>query len=66
MTCRGFIQLLLKVINVLFTLVGLTMIGYGIYMVVIYENSSSSISPPPPPPPSPPPPSPPPPSPPPP
>ncbi|KAI5076530.1 hypothetical protein GOP47_0008595 [Adiantum capillus-veneris] len=61
MTCRGFIQLLLKVINFLFTLVGLAMIGYGIYMLVTYDNSSSSTSPPPPPPPSPPPPSPPPP-----
>ena len=54
MTCRGFIQFLLKVINFLFTLVGLAMIGYGIYMFVIWNNSSSSsttTSPPPPPPP---------------
>ncbi|KAI5057410.1 hypothetical protein GOP47_0027425 [Adiantum capillus-veneris] len=56
MTCRGFTQLLLKVINVLLTLVGLAMIGYGIYMVVAYESSSSTSPPPPPPPPSPPPP----------
>ena len=54
MTCRGFIQFLLKVINFLFALVGLAMIGYGIYMFVIWNNSSSSsttTSPPPPPPP---------------
>ncbi|KAH7295785.1 hypothetical protein KP509_27G065800 [Ceratopteris richardii] len=58
MTCRGFIQFLLKVINFLFILAGLAMIGYGIYMVITYENSSeTTTSSPPPPPPSPPPPS---------
>ncbi|KAH7421584.1 hypothetical protein KP509_13G064500 [Ceratopteris richardii] len=58
MTCRGFIQLLLKIINFLFILAGLAMIGYGIYMVVTYNSSSSTVStsPPPPPPLTPPPP----------
>lgn len=50
MTCRGFIQILLKVINALFVLAGLAMIGYGIYMFITYDSSSSSTSPPPPPP----------------
>eukprot|EP00250_Pteridium_aquilinum_P013601 c21448_g1_i2 orf=295-1233(+) len=52
MSCRGFVKVSLKVINFLFILVGLAMIGYGIYMVVIWASTSSSTtsSPPPPPP----------------
>ena len=42
MTCRRFVQYLLKMINLIFALIGLTMIGYGIYMIFSYNASSSS------------------------
>ena len=40
MSYKGFLQFLLEVINFVFLLIGLAMIGYGIYMVVTYDSSS--------------------------
>ena len=40
MSCKGFLQFLLEVINFVFLLLGLAMIGYGIYMVVTYDSSA--------------------------
>jgi hypothetical protein len=42
MACRGFWECILKLFNFLLTLVGLAMVGYGIYLFVEYEKSSSS------------------------
>ncbi|KAG5523964.1 hypothetical protein RHGRI_030837 [Rhododendron griersonianum] len=42
MACRGFWECILKLLNFLLTLVGLAMVGYGIYLFVEYEKSSSS------------------------
>lgn len=44
MACRGFWECILKLLNFLMTLVGLAMVGYGIYLFVEYEKSSSSSS----------------------
>lgn len=48
MTCRGCLECLLKLFNFLLTLVGLAMVGYGIYLFVEFKNDSggdSSIAP---------------------
>lgn len=45
MACRGFFECLLKFINILLTLLGLTMVGYGIYLFVEYKNAASDIPP---------------------
>ncbi|KAK2985046.1 hypothetical protein RJ640_016966 [Escallonia rubra] len=49
MACRGCLEWLLKLLNFLLTLVGLAMVGYGIYLFVEYKSASSgdaiSISP---------------------
>ncbi|MCD7448814.1 Tobamovirus multiplication protein 2A [Datura stramonium] len=42
MACKGFWECLLKLLNFLLTLIGLTMVGYGIYLFVEYKNHSSS------------------------
>lgn len=42
MACKGFWECLLKLLNFLLMLVGLAMIGYGIYLFVAYKNASSS------------------------
>ncbi|XP_006358577.1 tobamovirus multiplication protein 2A [Solanum tuberosum] len=42
MACKGFWECLLKLLNFLLTLVGLTMVGYGIYLFVEYKNHSHS------------------------
>lgn len=42
MACKGFWECLLKLLNFLLMLVGLAMIGYGIYLFVGYKNTSSS------------------------
>lgn len=42
MTCKGFLECLLKLLNFLLTLLGLAMVGYGIYLFVEYKNTSSS------------------------
>lgn len=40
--CKGFFGCLLKLLNFLLTLVGLAMVGYGIYLFVEYKKASSS------------------------
>ncbi|KAA8522093.1 hypothetical protein F0562_012593 [Nyssa sinensis] len=48
MACRGCLECLLKLLNFLLTLVGLAMVGYGIYLFVEYKRISgysTSISP---------------------
>nr|GMC83063.1 tobamovirus multiplication protein 2A [Ipomoea batatas]GMC85138.1 tobamovirus multiplication protein 2A [Ipomoea batatas] len=42
MACKGCLECLLKLLNFLLTLVGLGMIGYGVYLFVEYKNHSSS------------------------
>ncbi|CAH9114102.1 unnamed protein product [Cuscuta europaea] len=42
MACRGFFECLLKLLNFLLTLIGLAMIGYGVYLFVEYKKHSSS------------------------
>ncbi|KAL6985814.1 Tobamovirus multiplication protein 2A, variant 2 [Sarracenia purpurea var. burkii] len=42
MARRGCFEWLLKLLNFLLTLVGLALVGYGIYLFVEYKNSSSS------------------------
>ncbi|KAK9698907.1 hypothetical protein RND81_08G139600 [Saponaria officinalis] len=39
MACRGFWECLLKLLNFLMTLAGLAMIGYGIYLFVMYKQA---------------------------
>ncbi|KAL3817942.1 hypothetical protein ACJIZ3_003847 [Penstemon smallii] len=41
MACRGFWECLLRILNFLLLLVGLAMIGYGIYLFVEYKNGVS-------------------------
>ncbi|CAK9167646.1 unnamed protein product [Ilex paraguariensis] len=41
MACRGFLECLLKLLNFLLTLVGLAMVGYGIYLFVEFKSASS-------------------------
>ncbi|EYU33039.1 hypothetical protein ABFS82_05G076100 [Erythranthe guttata] len=41
MACKGFWECLLKLLNFLLVLVGLCMIGYGVYLFVEYKNISS-------------------------
>ena len=48
MGCQGFWNCLLKLLNFLMTIVGLAMVGYGIYLYVMYKQASSpDIGPPP-------------------
>ncbi|RWW51982.1 hypothetical protein BHE74_00041631 [Ensete ventricosum] len=42
MACNGFWECLLKLLNFLLTLTGLAMVGYGIYLLVIWNKASSS------------------------
>ncbi|OIV93421.1 hypothetical protein TanjilG_02958 [Lupinus angustifolius] len=42
MACKGFWECLLKLFNFLVTLAGLTMVGYGIYLLVEYKNVSDN------------------------
>ncbi|KAK6146417.1 hypothetical protein DH2020_020286 [Rehmannia glutinosa] len=42
MACKGFWECLLKLLNLLLMVVGLAMIGYGIYLFVEYKNAGSS------------------------
>lgn len=39
MACKGFLECLLKLLNFLLTLLGLAMVGYGVYMFVMYINA---------------------------
>ncbi|GFZ15426.1 hypothetical protein Acr_24g0016160 [Actinidia rufa] len=45
MACRGCWECFMKVLNFLLTLVGLAMVGYGIYLFVEYKNATSDDSP---------------------
>ncbi|XP_021768128.1 tobamovirus multiplication protein 2A-like [Chenopodium quinoa] len=47
MGCQGFWGCLLKLLNFLMTLVGLAMVGYGIYLFVMYKQASPDSGPPP-------------------
>jgi hypothetical protein len=38
--CRGFWECILKLLNILLTIVGLSMVGYGIYLFVEYRNAT--------------------------
>nr|GEV73526.1 tobamovirus multiplication protein 2A-like [Tanacetum cinerariifolium] len=38
MACKGFLECLLKLLNFLLTLLGLAMVGYGIYLFVMYKK----------------------------
>ncbi|GAB2273636.1 Tobamovirus multiplication protein 2A [Dionaea muscipula] len=40
MACRGFLECILKILNFLVTLVGLAMVGYAIYLFVVYKQST--------------------------
>ncbi|KAK9667890.1 hypothetical protein RND81_13G018300 [Saponaria officinalis] len=40
MGCRGFWECLLKLLNFLMTLAGLAMVGYGIYLFVMYKQDN--------------------------
>ncbi|XP_071730761.1 tobamovirus multiplication protein 2A-like [Rutidosis leptorrhynchoides] len=46
MACKGFLECLLKLLNFLLTLTGLAMIGYGVYMFVMYKNAMDNPEPP--------------------
>ncbi|XP_059656739.1 tobamovirus multiplication protein 2A-like [Cornus florida] len=45
MACKGCLECLLKLLNFLLTLVGLAIVGYGIYLFVEYKRASSGGSP---------------------
>ncbi|KAL2901554.1 Tobamovirus multiplication protein 2A, partial [Bienertia sinuspersici] len=47
MGCQGFWGCLLKLLNFLMTVVGLAMVGYGVYLFVMYKQASPDVSPPP-------------------
>ncbi|MBA0713760.1 hypothetical protein Golax_012774, partial [Gossypium laxum] len=40
MACKGCLECLLKLLNFLMTLVGLAMVGYGIYLFVEYKRAA--------------------------
>uniref|UniRef100_A0A2N9HZJ9 Tobamovirus multiplication protein 2A n=1 Tax=Fagus sylvatica TaxID=28930 RepID=A0A2N9HZJ9_FAGSY len=42
MACRGCLECLLKILNFLLTLVGLAMVGYGIYLLVEYLRATTN------------------------
>ncbi|KAL3645581.1 Tobamovirus multiplication protein 2A [Castilleja foliolosa] len=42
MACRGFWECLLKILNFFLILVGLAMIGYGVYLFVAYQNAATT------------------------
>ncbi|KAI7738599.1 hypothetical protein M8C21_011460 [Ambrosia artemisiifolia] len=43
MACKGFLECLLKLLNFLLTLSGLAMVGYGIYLFVMYKNATHDV-----------------------
>ncbi|KAJ6706014.1 TOBAMOVIRUS MULTIPLICATION PROTEIN 2A [Salix purpurea] len=44
MACKGCLEWLLKLLNILLTLVGLAMIGYGIYLFVEYTRTDDNVA----------------------
>lgn len=45
MACRGFWECLLKLFNLIMTLTGLAMVGYGIYLLVEFTKASGDDTP---------------------
>ncbi|KAL4565580.1 hypothetical protein LXL04_029682 [Taraxacum kok-saghyz] len=45
MACKGCLECLLKLLNFLLTLVGLAMVGYGVYMFMMYKNAQDEWGP---------------------
>src|SRR5574337_185734 len=43
MACRGCFECLLKLLNFFLSLLGLSMVGYGIYLLVEYLQSPSDV-----------------------
>nr|XP_043605915.1 tobamovirus multiplication protein 2A-like [Erigeron canadensis]XP_043605916.1 tobamovirus multiplication protein 2A-like [Erigeron canadensis] len=43
MACKGFLECLLKLLNLLLTLSGLAMVGYGVYLFVMYQNATHEV-----------------------
>lgn len=43
MACRGCFECLLKLLNFFLSLLGLAMVGYGIYLLVEYLQSHSDV-----------------------
>ncbi|KAI3693759.1 hypothetical protein L1987_76711 [Smallanthus sonchifolius] len=43
MACKGFLECLLKLLNLLLTLVGLAMVGYGVYLFLMYKNATDDV-----------------------
>lgn len=46
MACKGCLECLLKLLNFLLTLLGLAMVGYGVYMFIMYQNARDDWGPP--------------------
>ncbi|KAJ9135079.1 hypothetical protein P3X46_032298 [Hevea brasiliensis] len=44
MACRGCLECILKLLNFFLTLVGLAMVGYGIYLFVEYKRAGDDVS----------------------
>ncbi|XP_047342107.1 tobamovirus multiplication protein 2A [Impatiens glandulifera] len=44
MACKGCLECLLKLLNFLLTLLGLAMVGYGVFLFVMYNKSSADDS----------------------
>jgi len=44
MACKGCLECLLKLLNFLLTLVGLAMIGFGIYLFVEYTRADDNVA----------------------
>ena len=45
MACRGFLECILKLLNFLLTVSGLSIVGYGIYLFVEWKKSTSGDQP---------------------
>ncbi|XP_076912088.1 tobamovirus multiplication protein 2A-like [Bidens hawaiensis] len=43
MACKGFLECLLKLLNFLLTFAGLAMVGYGIYLFVMYKQETDRV-----------------------
>jgi len=44
MACKGCLECLLKLLNFLLTLVGLAMVGFGIYLFVEYTRADDNVA----------------------
>ncbi|KAL4570526.1 hypothetical protein LXL04_026182 [Taraxacum kok-saghyz] len=43
MGCKGFLECLLKLLNFMLTLLGLAMVGYGVYLFIMYRNATDDM-----------------------